>query len=149
MRDITISINGKATVYFSCCISVRQGDPLSPILLSMAEEDLSRGLEYLVIHKKLSLMSACRNTLVPSHCLYVDDVLILFMLPHNPCVLFHVTLMRFSVNRASVYIYICVCVCMCVRKYIWGVNTWKCYTLIVYVDILSLLTLQKYFTFKF
>ena len=116
---LSISINEKTIGYFSCCRGVRQGDPLSPILFCSAKQDLSR------------------NAPVPSHCLYADDVLIFFMLPHNPCVLFLVTLMRFSVNRASIYI----CVCVCVRKYIWGGNTWKCYTLIVYVDILSLLTL--------
>lgn len=41
---LSILVNGKAIVFFSCSHGVRQGDPLSPLLLCIAEEVLSRAL---------------------------------------------------------------------------------------------------------
>lgn len=55
---------------------VRQGDPLSPLLFCLAEEILSRSISKLVNDGKLSLMTGPRNTYVPSHSLYADDVFI-------------------------------------------------------------------------
>lgn len=73
---LSISVNGKATGFFSCTRGVRQGDPLSLLIFCLAEEVISRGLMALVLDGKISQMNACRGTLVPSHCLYADDILI-------------------------------------------------------------------------
>lgn len=56
---------------------MRLVDPLSPLLFCIAEEVLSRGILDLVAQGKLSQMQASRNNLVPSHCLYADDILII------------------------------------------------------------------------
>jgi len=45
---ISISINGKAHGYFNCTRGVRQGDPLSSLLFSLAEDFLSRSISNLV-----------------------------------------------------------------------------------------------------
>lgn len=73
---LSISINGKAVGFFSCSRGVRQGDPLSPLLFCLAEEVLSRGLEALVQEGHLTQIHATRGFLMPSHCLYADDILI-------------------------------------------------------------------------
>jgi hypothetical protein len=73
---LSVSVNGKAVGFFGCTRGVRQGDSLSPMLFCLAEEVLSRGLAALVSNGKITQMKACRNLLVPSHCLYADDVLI-------------------------------------------------------------------------
>lgn len=73
---LSISVNGKATGYFSCMRGVRQGDPLSPLLFCLAEEVLSRSLSKLVQDGKLQLMAGPRGIQVPSHVLYADDVMI-------------------------------------------------------------------------
>jgi hypothetical protein len=55
---------------------VRQGDLLSPLLFCIAKEVLSRGLAKLVEDGKLDLIKGSRHSLVPSHCLYVDDIMV-------------------------------------------------------------------------
>jgi hypothetical protein len=55
---------------------VRQGDPLSPLLFCIAEEALDRGITHLVETGKLTLIKGARGTLVPSHVMYVDDLMI-------------------------------------------------------------------------
>jgi len=45
-------INGSLMGFFPCSRGVRQGDPLFPLLLYLAEEVLSRGLSKLVNDKK-------------------------------------------------------------------------------------------------
>jgi len=55
---------------------VRQGDPLSPLLFCLAEEVLSRGINKLVQEGKVGLIKSYRNHFIPSHTLYVDDVMI-------------------------------------------------------------------------
>lgn len=74
---LSISVNGKASGYFSCKRGVRQGDPLSLLLFCLTEEVLSRGISKLVNDGKLTLMTGPRGTQVPSHVLYADNVMIL------------------------------------------------------------------------
>jgi len=71
-----VSINGKAVGFFSCTRGVRQEDPLSPLLFCITEEVISRGLEALALNGKLTQINASRGLLMPSHCLYADDILI-------------------------------------------------------------------------
>ena len=73
---LSININGKAVGFFRCSRGVRQGDPLSPLLFCLAEEVISRGIEDLVLHGRLTQIKATRSIYIPSHCLYADDILI-------------------------------------------------------------------------
>ncbi|PNY16800.1 ribonuclease H, partial [Trifolium pratense] len=73
---LSISINGTLNGYFNCSRGVRQGDPLSPLLFCLAEEVLSRGISKLVFEGSLDLIKGSRNSLVPSHCLYADDIMV-------------------------------------------------------------------------
>ena len=74
--SLSISINGMQQGYFNCSRGVRQGDPPSPLLLCLAEEVLSRGITKLVEEGKIKLISGARNTQIPSHCFYADDIMI-------------------------------------------------------------------------
>jgi len=55
---------------------IRQGDPLSPLPFCIAEDVLSRSISLLVKHGKLSLINSSRYHNIPSHIMYVDDVMI-------------------------------------------------------------------------
>lgn len=73
---LSISLNGSLRGYFSCKRSVRQGDPLSPLLFCIVEEVLSRGISKLVEQGQLELINGCIAMKVPSHSIYADEVVI-------------------------------------------------------------------------
>ena len=62
--------------FFSCSRGVRQGDPLSPLLLCIAEEVLSRAISIASHAGKIVPRFYCRGASIPTHILYADDVLI-------------------------------------------------------------------------
>ncbi|XP_019430036.1 PREDICTED: uncharacterized protein LOC109337512 [Lupinus angustifolius] len=72
---LSISVNGRTVGYFSCKRGVRQGDPLSPLLLCLAEEVISRGLTKLLEKGKFRSIVGPRIA-TPSHVLYADDILV-------------------------------------------------------------------------
>ncbi|XP_058749148.1 uncharacterized protein LOC131622118 [Vicia villosa] len=73
---LCININGALHGFFACSRGVRQGDLLPPLLFCLAEEVISMRILQLVLDRKLNLISDPKNIMVPSHILYVGDVLI-------------------------------------------------------------------------
>lgn len=73
---ISFSFNGKIHVFFDCGRGARQGDPFSPILFCIAEEVLNRSLTNLVTQNIIKLIPGLNSLANPSHCLFVDDVMI-------------------------------------------------------------------------
>lgn len=73
---LSISINGAYEGYFKCNRRVKQGDPLSSLLLCLAEDVLSRGIYDLVSKGKLDLIKSTKSVQMPSHTLYADDIMV-------------------------------------------------------------------------
>lgn len=73
---MSIGFNGKQSGYFTSSNGVKQGDPLSPLLLCLVEEVLSRGLTKLVETDQINLVRASRNSFVDSHTIFADDIMI-------------------------------------------------------------------------
>ncbi|PNY03672.1 ribonuclease H [Trifolium pratense] len=73
---LSVLVNGKLAGFFNCTRGVRQGDPLSPLLFCIAEEVLSRSISNALLNGELSLMTLCRNTPIPFHVLYADDIMV-------------------------------------------------------------------------
>jgi hypothetical protein len=73
---LSISVNGKAEGYLNCSRGVRQGDPISPLLLCLAEDVLSRGISNLVNSGVLDQIKGTRHFKVPSHTFYADDLMV-------------------------------------------------------------------------
>jgi len=71
-----VLVNGKAVGFFSCSRGVRQGDPLSPLLVCIAEEVLSRALSMATAVGRITPMTYCRGVAFPTHILYANDVMI-------------------------------------------------------------------------
>lgn len=73
---LSISVNGHSVGFFPCKRGVRQGDPFSPLLFCLVEDVLSRSISKLVDQGELLPITSPRVYKVPSHVLYVDDILI-------------------------------------------------------------------------
>lgn len=55
---------------------MRQGDPFSPPLFCLTDEDLSGCITWLMDSNKLQHMSGPKGCKTPSHILYDDDIMI-------------------------------------------------------------------------
>ncbi|KAK2638786.1 hypothetical protein Ddye_026581 [Dipteronia dyeriana] len=75
---LSVFINGSPEIYFHCSRGVRQGDTLSPFLLDIAEDFLSKLLSRMVDFSQLLPISSPRGFSAPTHLLYADDVLIFY-----------------------------------------------------------------------
>ncbi|XP_057788467.1 uncharacterized protein LOC131005480 [Salvia miltiorrhiza] len=93
-----ISIMFKGTIhgFFSCGRGVRQGDPLSPLIFSLAEEVLSRLLLHAADNNFIAQMRMSRQLLFPSHLLYADDVLLFCRASKRSCVMINSILQLYA-----------------------------------------------------
>ncbi|KAF9616183.1 hypothetical protein IFM89_028959 [Coptis chinensis] len=73
---ISILLNGGPVGYFAMKKGLKQGDPLSPLLFTLAEDTLSRELLYLRTKKHLMPLTTIKSVEAPSHLLFVDDIII-------------------------------------------------------------------------
>lgn len=73
---ISIMTSSRLQGHFSCSRGVRQGDPLSLILLGIEEDFFSRYLIYMVNHRELEPNHYTNGVSLPTHLLYADDILI-------------------------------------------------------------------------
>ncbi|KAL0455886.1 UNVERIFIED_CONTAM: Retrovirus-related Pol polyprotein from type-1 retrotransposable element R2 [Sesamum latifolium] len=71
----TVLINGETASFFKSTQGLRQGDPISPALLILAAEALSRGLGYLFrSNPTMYYQTHCRTPV--THLSYADDIII-------------------------------------------------------------------------
>ena len=75
---LSILINGSPEGYLGCSFSVRQGDPLFPLLFCFTEDFLNRWLVQAWDLHFLFPMHALGRIKCPSHLLYADDILIFY-----------------------------------------------------------------------
>lgn len=75
---ISISFNGNIKGFFKCERGVKKGDPLSPLIFCIIEEVLSRSISILVDQGKFKYIPVPRGFVIPSHRLYVNDVMIFY-----------------------------------------------------------------------
>lgn len=71
----SVTVNGSSHGFFPCGRGVRQGDPLSPLFLCIAEDVLSRGVNKLIQEGCLSPISSPRGATAP-HIFYGDDLIV-------------------------------------------------------------------------
>ncbi|XP_019431608.1 PREDICTED: uncharacterized protein LOC109338759 [Lupinus angustifolius] len=73
---LSFCVNGHMVGFTNCSRGVRQGDPLSPLLLCIAEDVFSRGIMKLVNDRKLSPIFGPNMLHSPNHFLYADDIMV-------------------------------------------------------------------------
>ena len=82
----SVLINGCPTGLFSSSRGLRQGDPLSPLLIVIIMETLSRMISAVVTHEFVAgfpIGDPNRGTIILSHLLFADDTLLLCEVDHN------------------------------------------------------------------
>lgn len=72
-------VNGKKLYYFNCTKGVCHGDPLSPLLFCIAEDVLNRSIVRLVDTGKLMDITDQIGILIPSHVIFVDDIMVFYI----------------------------------------------------------------------
>lgn len=78
LAKLSILINGLPYGYFGCSRGVRQGNPLSPLLLCLEEEALVRWIDHEVHNSQLTVHSC-----IPRYLFYADDILIFLEVTKN------------------------------------------------------------------
>lgn len=68
---MSIGFNGSTVDYFTCSNGVRHGG-------SSAKDVLSRIISKLVTNGQINLIRANKHSLVPSHSLFVDDIMLFY-----------------------------------------------------------------------
>ncbi|XP_026416977.1 uncharacterized protein LOC113312440 [Papaver somniferum] len=72
---ISVMVNGGPCGFFPVSRGLRQGDPLSPILLVLMEDVLSRNISNMISNGKIQPM-VVKNGIHPTHLFFADDVFI-------------------------------------------------------------------------
>ncbi|KAL3518932.1 hypothetical protein ACH5RR_021521 [Cinchona calisaya] len=72
----SLLINGEVSGLFKSSHGIKQGDPLSPLLLILCVEVFLRGLNSRIHHQAISPYSLPRQCPVVSHLAFANDVVI-------------------------------------------------------------------------